>query len=288
MRTQLIGKIEFDQVRLSADLDRSLEVTYAEPYDEFACGRPWKSVMLLAPGGGEGGVLADFDPRRPSAFTKAGEHLPYIQEIIRDNFAMEHVTFARLVALTDGVLVPHCDYVEMSTDVERQRIAHRVHIVLSTSESAKFNETDSVYRMREGEIWAIDVTRPHSAGVIDNTRRVHLLVDLAYVDDAADLFTFDADLSGNFPQANICDRPTLSDAEREGILSMSSVIDEENFMQVMGLVVRKHYRNDGGPDFVWRSMNEIAERSGNSTIVKMVSDLYRHTNIVRIEGAHRK
>ncbi|MGW2317460.1 aspartyl/asparaginyl beta-hydroxylase domain-containing protein [Streptomyces sp. NPDC001680] len=285
MRTQLIGKIEFDRERLLEDLERSLEINYAEPYDEFVCGRPWKSAMLMAPGGGKGGVLADYDASQPAEFTADGKRLPYVQELIRKYFAIEHVTFARLIALSNSVLIPHCDYVELSDEVEKQRIAHRVHVVLSTGEDAMFNETDSVYRMKEGEVWFIDVTRPHSAGVVGDTRRVHLLIDVADVAAVEDLFKFEAQLSGGIPEANLCDRPALSDTEREGVLALSSIIDEENFMQIMGLVVKKHYRKDGGPNFVWSTMREIAERSGNRAIVKTVLDLYQHTNITRIEAA---
>ncbi|WP_274034530.1 aspartyl/asparaginyl beta-hydroxylase domain-containing protein [Streptomyces sp. MMBL 11-1] len=284
MRTQLINKIELDRERLLEDLERSLEINFAEPYDEFVCGRPWKSAMLMAPGGGEGGVLSDFDHSKRTAFTADGERLPYVQEILSTYFNLEHVTFVRLIALSNSVLIPHCDYVELD-DTSKQRIAHRVHVVLSTAEDAMFNESDSVYRMKEGEVWFIDVTRPHSAGVVGDTRRVHLLIDVADVDDIEDLFTFTCELSGGIPDANLCDRPALGDAERDGLLSLSSIIDEENMMQIMALVVKKHYRKDGGHNFVWNTMSEIAARSGNEAIVKTVEDLYRHTNIARSESA---
>ncbi|MBM0230761.1 aspartyl/asparaginyl beta-hydroxylase domain-containing protein [Micromonospora sp. STR1_7] len=284
MRTQLIGKIDLDQTRLAADLEASFGINFAEPYDEFVCGRPWKSAMLMAPGGGEGGLLSQFDPTVPSAFTADGKRLPYVQELIGKLFATEHITFVRMVALSNSVLVPHCDYVELSDDVSKARIAHRVHIVLSTGEDAMFNESDSVYRMKEGEVWFIDVTKPHSAGVVGETRRVHLLIDVANVDDVKDLFKFEHELSGVIPEANVCDRPTLSDGERDGLLGLSKIIDEENIMEVLGLVIRKHYRRDGGPDFVWRTMRDIARLSNDERIVKKVADLYRHTNLQRIES----
>ncbi|MGF0176755.1 aspartyl/asparaginyl beta-hydroxylase domain-containing protein [Streptomyces sp. Marseille-Q5077] len=282
MRTQLIGKLDLDRTRLAQDLEATFDINFAEPYDEFVCGRPWKSAMLMTPGGGEGSVLSQFDPSASADFTADSQHLPYIQELIREHFATEHITFVRLIALTNSVLVPHCDYVELSED-DKSRIAHRVHIVLSTGEDAMFNESDSVYRMKEGEVWFIDVTKPHSAGVVGETRRVHLLIDVADVADIKNLFKFDHELSGGIPEANLCDRPELADGEREGILALSRIIDEENIMQVLGLVIKKHYRKDGGPNFVWSTMQEIARLSDDERIVKKVSDLYRHTNLERIE-----
>ncbi|WP_405362657.1 aspartyl/asparaginyl beta-hydroxylase domain-containing protein [Kitasatospora sp. NBC_00085] len=283
MRTQLIGKIELDRTKLSDDLEASFGINFGEPYDEFVCGRPWKSAMLMTPGGGEGTVLSQFDPSEPAAFTADGVRLPYVQELIRKHFATEHITFARLVALSNSVLVPHRDYVELSDDVSKARIAHRVHIVLSTAEDAMFNESDSVYRMKEGEVWFIDVTKPHSAGVVGDTRRVHLLIDVANVDDVERLFKFEHELTGGIPEANLCERPELTAEEREGIHALSGVIDEENIMEVLGLVIRKHYRKDGGPKFVWSTMTEIARLSGDERIVKKVADLYHHTNLERIE-----
>ncbi|GAB1331542.1 aspartyl/asparaginyl beta-hydroxylase domain-containing protein [Streptomyces sp. NPDC093260] len=283
MRTQLIGKLDLDRTRLSEDLEATFGINFAEPYDEFVCGRPWKSAMLMAPGGGEGSLLSQFDPSTPAEFTADGDRLPYVQELIRTHFATEHITFVRLIALSKSVLVPHCDYVELSDEVSKERIAHRVHIVLSTGEDAMFNESDSVYRMKEGEVWFIDVTKPHSAGVIGETRRVHLLIDVADVADVKDLFKFDHELSGGIPQSNLCVRPELTEGEREGLHALSGIIDEENIMDVLGLVIKKHYRKDGGANFVWSTMQEIARLSNDERIVKKVADLYRHTNLERIE-----
>jgi|SRR5215207_1382185 len=283
MRTQLIGKIDLDREKLSADLEAMFDIKFAEPYDEFVCGRAWKSAMLMAPGGGEGSLLSHFDPSVPADFTADSGRLPYVQELIRNHFATEHITFVRLIELSNSVLVPHCDYVELSDDVSKVRIAHRVHIVLSTAEDAMFNESDSVYRMKEGEVWFIDVTKPHSAGVVGETRRIHLLIDVANVDDIEDLFKFEHELSGGIPEANLCDRPELTGDERDGILELSRIIDEENIMDVLGLVIRKHYRKDGGANFVWSTIQEIARLSNDERIVKKVADLYRHTNLKRIE-----
>jgi hypothetical protein len=285
MRTQLIGRIELDAARLAEDLDRSRDINYDEPYEEFVCGNPWKSAMLWAPGGDIHAAIGQYDPSRPAAFTAHAEHLPYVQEILRTYFDTDKVTFARLVPFTNSVLIPHCDYVELSDDLSKQRIAHRLHIVLATAENAMFSETDTVYRMRSGEVWFIDVTRPHSAGVLGDTRRVHLLIDIADVAEVEDVLKFDFTLDAGIPQANLCDRPPLAVDERAGLMSLASVLDQENLMDVMGLVIKKHYRRDGGPDFVWSSMKEIARLNGDDAIIQRVADLYKHTNLERIEHA---
>ncbi|MYT32057.1 MULTISPECIES: aspartyl/asparaginyl beta-hydroxylase domain-containing protein [unclassified Streptomyces] len=271
MRTQLIATINLDRRRLVQDLERCSTINFAEPYDEFVCGRPWKGVMLMTPGGGDGNVLEPFDRSVPAEFTAHAARLPYVQELIRKNFVTEHITFARLVALTNGMLVPHRDNVDGA--------AHRVHVVLATGEDALFAESDTVYRMKEGEIWSIDVTKPHSAGVLGSTRRVHLLIDMADATDINDLFRCDVEMSGAIPVASLCRRPALTAPERAGLLGLAQVIDEENLTEVLGLVIKKHYRKDGGPDFVWSTMTEIARRSNDERVVQRVTGIHRRINI---------
>src|SRR5271166_5457346 len=159
MSTKLLGKLDLDQERLLSDLERSLDFRYSEPYMEFNFGRPWKSVMLWAPGGEVGDdIIAHYDTGKPSGITAHGQQLPYIREIIEKNFVVENVTFARLAVATDIVMVPHRDYVELSDPVARQRAAHRLHVSLATSEDCLFAEEDVVYRMGAGEVWFLDVS----------------------------------------------------------------------------------------------------------------------------------
>ncbi|MCK7623754.1 aspartyl/asparaginyl beta-hydroxylase domain-containing protein [Streptomyces sp. RS10V-4] len=271
MRTQLITTLGLDRARLAEDLERLADLPLAEPYDAFVCGRPWKAAMLMTPGGGDGSVLEPFDRSVPAAFTATAAHLPYLRELIGEHFATEHITFARLVTLSNGVLIPHRDTVDGA--------AHRVHVVLATGPDALFAECDTVYRMAEGEIWFIDAGRAHSAGVLGDTRRVHLLLDMAGVADAGELFRFTPEPSGGIPAASLHHRPELTAAERDGLLGLSHVIDEENVREVLGLLIRKHYRRDGGPDFVWRTMTEIARRSGDARLVQRVAELHRRTNV---------
>jgi hypothetical protein len=284
LRTQLLGQLELDQAKLAEDLQRSLRLHYSEPYPEFLCGRPWKSVMLWAPGGDVGDdIIAHYDASKPSGVTAHGKQLPYIRQIIEDSFAIENVTFARLAVITDSVMVPHRDYVELSDPVAAQRAAHRLHVCLATSEDCLFSEADTIYRMDPGEVWFLDVTELHSAGVLSDFRRVHLILDFADVSDGQRLLKFDVTSSAGIPERKIRPRPPLPQAEREGLLSMASVFDQDNLMEVFGIVIKKHFRKDGGPDFVWDTMEEIARRSGNEANIAKVAQMYKHCVLERVE-----
>jgi L-proline cis-4-hydroxylase len=284
MRTQFLGKLDLDQAKLARDLERSLALHYSEPYTDFYFGRPWKSVMLRAPGGDVGDdIIAHYDMTKPSGVTAHGEQLPYISEIIEKYFFAENVTFARLAVISDMVIVPHRDYVELSCDpLARRRAAHRLHVSLSTSEDCVFTDEDVVYRMNAGESWFLDASRVHGAGVLSKFRRVHLILDLA--DVARDeMLRFDTTLPAGIPESAIRRRPPLSEREQNAILALSSIVDLDNLSEIFALVIKKDYRKDGGPNFVWRTMKEIAKLSGNQAVVTKIAEWHKLCVLERIE-----
>lgn len=283
MRTQLLGRLDLDQERLLADLEQSLDLRYSEPYMEFNFGRPWKSVMLWAPGGEVGDdIIAHYDIDKPSGVTAHGKQLPYIREIIEKNFVADNVTFARLAVASDIVMVPHCDYVELSDPVARQRAAHRLHVSLATSEDCLFAAEDVVYRMGAGEVWFVDVSRLHGAAVLSTIRRVHLILDLADVDQS-EVLRFPTMQTDGIPESSIRHRPALTDREREAILALSSIVDLDNLSEVFALVIKTDYRKNGGPNFVWQTMKEIARLSNKEAVTTKIAEWYKHCVMEREE-----
>lgn len=284
MRTQLLGRLSIDEPTLSRELERSRDFDYAEQYPEFQSGsRPWRTCMLWSVGGEVGdGVIARYDTSQRCQPTVFGGRLPYLRELIERHFAVEHLLFGRLVVMTDNVLVPHRDFVEFAERDAGSRATHRLHVPLATADDCLLMEDNVVYRMRVGEIWSLDVTRPHSAAVLRATRRVHLILDFADVSDEQ-VLTFAFDPATGIPAANTVARPPLSDRERRAILALSGAIDCENIKEVLGLVIRKHYRRDGGDDFVWKTMREIGRESGDASVQARIRELYHHCMLEREE-----
>jgi hypothetical protein len=284
MRTQLVGTLELDQARLLADLERSTKFHYSEPYTEFLCGRPWKSLMLFTPGGtADDDVISHYDSAKDSSFTTHGEQLPYIRKVIEKFFAVEHMTFARLAVMRENVMLPHCDYVELSDPFAQRRAVHRMHLVLATSKDCLFTEADVVYQMNVGEVWFLDATRPHGAGVLSDFRRVHLLLDFADVAQPGKLLNFAVTPSADIPASSIRSRPAISYPERATLLSLASIADMDNLREIFGIVIKTHYRNDGGADFVWDTMGEIARLSNDDAIIAEVARLHKHCILERDE-----
>jgi hypothetical protein len=284
VRTQLLGKLVIDQSAVSRELDASLDFDYAEQYPEFQSGsRPWRTCMLWSVGGEIGdGVIARYDTSRACQPTVYGEKLPYLRALVAEHFALRHLLFARMVVMTDNVLVPHRDFVEFTERDADARATHRLHVPLATAEDCLLMEDNVVYRMRQGEVWSLDVTCPHSAAVLQDTRRVHLILDFADVPDDQ-VLTFAFDPSTGIPASNTVERPPLTERERQAFLALADVIDSENIKEILGLVIRKHYRKDGGEDFVWKTMRAIGRASGDQAVQARIEELFHHCMLEREE-----
>jgi aspartyl/asparaginyl beta-hydroxylase/L-proline 3-hydroxylase-like protein len=284
VRTQMLGRLSLDEPKLSDELGRSRQFEFAEQYPEFQCGRhPWQTCMLWSVGGEVGdGVIAHYDTSQACRPTVFGEQVPYLRSLVEENFATEHLLFGRMVVMADNVLVPHRDFVEFGDRPAEARATHRLHVPLATGEDCLFMEDNVIYRMLPGEVWSLDVTRIHSAAVLCDTRRVHLILDFADVPDAQ-LLRFPLDRELGIPEPNLVARPALSERERDCILGLSDVVDLVNLPEVLGMVIKQQYRRDGGDNYVWGVMGEIARRSGDGALQARVRELHRHCTLERDE-----
>lgn len=283
MRTQMLAQIDIDEARVRDELEFSRDFHFSEQYPEFQSGQPWKTCMLWSSGGVIGdGIIAHYDTTLPVQPTTYGKQLPYIRELIEESVVIDHLLFARLVIMTDAVLLPHRDYVEFTSGPEEHRPGHRLHIPLSTNENCLFMENNTIYRMFFGEFWSLDVSQMHSAAVLSDTRRSHLIMDFADVPPHAVLKGSQQPAYG-IPEANVVHRPPLSERERSAILALSEVVDWENLNEVFGIVIRKSYRRDGGASFVWDAMRSITRNSGDVALAEKVDELYRLCMLERDE-----
>lgn len=283
MQTMRLGRLAVDEHKLAAELEESEGFDYVEPYSEFLCGRPWKSCMLWAPGGEAGdGVIAHYDRSLAPALTPFGERMPYLAGLLDEQFSLDHLRFARLAVMTDSLLIPHRDYVEFEQSVEPGKVAHRLHVALRTSADCMFLEGDSVFRMKAGEVWFLNVREVHSAAVLSDLRRVHLILDFTDVADTSDLVALRPEHHG-IPRDSLCDRPSLTEEEYERLLALAGVVDMDNYRDVFGILVKKQYRRDGGKNFFWGTVEEIANRTDDTTVADHVRELGRYYLMERAE-----
>jgi len=260
LRSGRLTKLQLDLRSLSEDLDCAERFSYHEPYSEFVCGR-WQSCMLW----NESGDANDSriaDHQTAAVMTSFGKQLRYVSGMLTSMFHCEHLRFARLARVLPGtVLVPHRDYLELS------RPLLRIHIPLRTDERSFLSEGSLVYRMNVGEMWFLDATQLHSAASYSSSPRVHLILDFRDGCSLVNISRTAIDEQAGIPEEAIVSRPALSSSDLEGILALHEILDEDNYRDILAILIRKHFSKNCDASAIFDWLSQIAQRSGKSALI---------------------
>jgi len=272
VKTQRIAEIRLVVDELASDLKRLQEMRLSTAYSNYICGGPWLSCMVWALGGETGdGVLTHYEGRGSANWTRQSEQLPAVRALIEASFSTQKLKFARLGMLQPGsVIIPHRDLLELDAPL------HRLHIPLQTDENCMFTERNIVYRMRPGEVWFLDASDVHSVACFSTRNRVHLILDFGEDATAEDIFAIKYTLPGDISQDCVLRRQPMTQAERQSLLGLSSVLNERNWRTVLDLVIRQHFRCDGGNGFVWETMLEIAANASDRAAAAIVHEMHHY------------
>ncbi|UKD58032.1 aspartyl/asparaginyl beta-hydroxylase domain-containing protein [Amycolatopsis sp. FU40] len=282
MRTQHIGSLELDQARLAEDLETSAGFRYSEAYSDYLCGGPWKSAVLWAASGDNGdGLVTNYDYAKAPDLTDYGKQLPYIWGLVADLVDLTRLNFARLAVISDSVIIPHRDLLELESIPGESRNAHRMHIPLVTNDRCFFSSGNEVYRMAEGEVWFFDAAQVHSAASLSSTPRVHLMLDFTDQESDEPLVKLPYRVDGGIPADRVERRPPMSEEERAELLGLAPLITMDNYRDVFSIVIKKHFRADGGDDFVWRTMREIARAGRDPAVAARIDEMQRYFTLER-------
>ncbi|BCB89211.1 aspartyl/asparaginyl beta-hydroxylase domain-containing protein [Phytohabitans suffuscus] len=283
MRTHYVATTLLDEARLADDLARSDSFLWSEAYSDYLFGGAWKSCMLWARGGDTGdGVVTNYDHDKPSTFTQYGNQLPYLRDLITSIADLERLNFVRLAKVSNSVIIPHRDLLELSELPDDTRNAHRMHIPLVTNEDCFFNEANTVFRMRKGEVWFLDASQIHSVAVLSNEPRVHLMLDFVNLPSAKPLITAEGGSEdGGIPDERTVKRPPLSDADYSNLLRLADLLTMDTFNEIFSIVIKKHFRYDGGDDFVWNTMIAVAGAAKDRDVLRHTNDLRRYYTLER-------
>jgi L-proline cis-4-hydroxylase len=286
MRTHYVADTSLDDGRLAKDLEQCAAFPWSEAYSDFVFGGAWKSCMLWAKGGDAGdGVVTNYDHGRPAAFTQLGAQLPYLRELITTVADLDRLNFVRLAKVQNSVIIPHRDLLELSELADDTRNAHRMHIPLVTNEDCFFNEGDTVYQMRKGEVWFLDASEIHSVAVLSAEERIHLMFDFVDVPSDRPLVTVEGHgPEAGIPQDRTVKRPPLTGADHADLLALAPLLTTETVNEVFSIVIKKHFRFDGGGTFVWNTMLDLARASADPAILPHIEELRRHYTLERSAG----
>lgn len=283
MRTHYVGSVSLDSARLAKDLDQCRSFEWSDAYSDYVFGGSWKSCMLWARGGDAGdGVVTNYAYDQPSTFTEYGKQLPYLHELIESTADLTRLNFVRLAMVCNSVIIPHRDLLELSELADDARNAHRMHIPLATNENCFFSEDNVVYRMREGEVWFLDASQIHSVAVMSHEPRIHLMLDFVNMPGDGPLTTVEgAGDDASIPADKILARPPLSDGDRADLLCLANVLTMDTFDETFSIVIKKHFRCDGGDDFVWNTMTTLARESKDPAVLPHTTELLKHYTLER-------
>jgi Aspartyl/Asparaginyl beta-hydroxylase len=283
MRTHYVATTQLDEARLAKDLEQSDSFVWSEAYSDYIFGGAWKSCMLFTRGGETGdGLVTNYDHSRPSAFTPYGDQLPYLREVITSVADLGRLNFVRLAKVANGVGVPHRDLLELSELPDDTRNAHRMHIPLQTNEQCFFTEGNTVYRMLLGEIWFLDASAIHSVAVLSNEPRIHLMLDFVDQPSSKPLITVNGESEdAGIPARSTVQRPPLGEAEHTALLRLADVLTMDTFSEIGSVVIKTNLRRDGGEDFVWNTIVDIARASNDPALLRHATELRTHFTLER-------
>ncbi|HTF11510.1 MAG TPA: aspartyl/asparaginyl beta-hydroxylase domain-containing protein [Asanoa sp.] len=283
MRTHYVATVNLDPARLAKDLELTESFSWSEAYSDYLFGGAWKSCMLWARGGEAGdGIVTNYAYDRSPAFTEYGRQLPHLTEVIASVADPTRLNFVRLVKVANSVIIPHRDLLELSDLPDDARNAHRMHIPLATNEDCFFGEGNTVYRMRQGEVWFLDASQIHTVAALSAQPRIHLMFDFVNLPGPGPLTTVGgAGEEAGIPADRIVPRPPLTDVDRAELSHLAGVLTMDTFSEVFSIVIKTHFRRDGGADFAWNTMVGLARASRDPAVLPHALELRRYFTLER-------
>ena len=262
MQAKRLGCVKFDLDRLAPDLERIAEFEYDSRYEDYSLGG-WKSCSLWNMNG-DARDGTSYEYKGAAKITEFGAALSYVPELLARHFKMDVCKSARVFAIRSGSLMQHRDYMEFKAGFTR------LHLVLQSTPFSFNSEEDTVYQMRQGEIWFVDGRPVHSAANFSEDWRYHLILDFDVAYEPEDLLN-DVDQSGA-PPVRLIDRPHLSDSWEALIRGVGPSIDSLLLRQ---MIPRLHffYAVNSRDLFTW--LARIAAASGDAAVIDEVAAMRR-------------
>lgn len=265
METSKVGCINTSNHKLNQELDIISNVTLNSVYKEFICGS-WQTLGLW----NETGRSSDLIIRSYDGLARPTEsivHYPILASIIKENFNIERIKYVRLALLgSNSVILPHKDYLETKKEFLR------FHLPLITDPMCFYAEEDKLHRFEKGNLWFLDARKIHSVACFSNQPRLHLILDFPSDSDIKQCINEKVLFRTPHNPLDIPREP-LSDEQYKSIISLSSLINVNNIMEIAGILTKLIYRVNHKLTSVYSWLNEIGERSGNIAIILAIKQL---------------
>jgi hypothetical protein len=165
------------------------------------------------------------------------------------------VRSAQLVKLGPGcVVVPRREPPELGNGLTH------VEVPLETAPACLASEGSTVFRMRPGELWALDASQAHGAANLSHGERTHLVLDVA-----------DGLPGGGanepIPEDAVVERRPLRPGEWEAFAELAELVDVHNVRDVLAMLVKRFFVAELEVEEIFRWLAVIASDSDNEDVL---------------------
>lgn len=274
MPSYIFGKIELNDSQLKKDLETVKNFPrISEEYDEFGVGVWINNSLWNASQDANDSMYRDID--YPAKQTEYGRMLPYISQLVTENFNLEYLKMVRTRNLIDGMVIPHKDFVELNKPKNQY---FRILIPLEVNKHAFHSDEGNVLQMKKGEIWFIDAAIDHAAVNFSTSSRIFLCLDFAFPGEfhPSDIFT-NKSLYSEEIKPTIIKREKINPKNKEQLIqSLSQTIDKYNFKDILVMLSKIHFYKDISVSASYDWLEEITQRSGKEELLDKAQKLRKY------------
>jgi putative nonproteinogenic amino acid hydroxylase len=258
LRSRRLAAIDVDRPEIIADLAVIDTLPARSIYSEYSFGS-WHSHVLANPTGDE--LDDEFRPDGGTAQpTVLGRRLGGIMRLVEETFVPDALRWVRIFTLSDGLLIPHVDFLEFDTP------STRLQLPLRTTSGALHSEGDVVMHLRAGELWWLEARVPHAACGTPGPARIALSLDFSVPpEQIGECLRRPAEPAGE-PQ--LIGRPPLHDAELEALLGLSATLDRASVREVLRLYALVHFRRRAHAAACYDWLIAAARRADDGALVE--------------------
>lgn len=273
MNSYLLAKLKLDSQQITNTIKIIKNLEFDDAYQEYSLGT-WKTKTLWNMTGDDN-QSTSMEYIGFARKTLSADKLPYLNQIIEDNFHLNYIKSVRIFHSCDGgLIVPHRDYMEFKKGFKR------FHLVLMTDHTCLNSEENIVYHMRQGELWFLEGHVTHSAASFSTNGKYSLVID--FDPNIESNLIFKDNHHFDFNHLSPCiiehrDKPTASLIA--SLLALSAIITPFNFSSVFHLLCKLHFEYAISGDEVYELLHDIAKQSKRPAVI----DLYN-----RVEGLFLK
>jgi hypothetical protein len=264
MHSKLLGQVSFDDQLLRQDIDKIFRFgDVKEEYSEYRFGS-WKNFVLWNGTGRRQDTLFR-GMQGGDIQTEFGRQLEHINSVIEENFHTERLKMVRINLLKDAILIPHRDYVEFKSDSNRLA---RLHIPIKTNPQSLHSENESVFHMRLGEIWYLDVTCVHSACNPTEDPRLSIVLDFALDGGPLESLFKSRQIYRPDLAPMIIEREPLDEEFVNAITNLKHVINASNYKDIVQFLSRIHFYKDVSSCFFFDWLIEMCRGHQDKSLLE--------------------